>query len=144
MSLYNILRVLVAVVLSGVIGWVSLFAFNAVKIWQQLEAFEAAGSRADLDLIPATMERAINSMQGASAVFLAAAIVGVLLGEVFRTRSLVFYVGATGTLTAVLAAALWQDGPALSFAPATTALAMAGFVAGGIYWMIASPSASRS
>ncbi len=143
MSLYNILRVLVGVVISGVIGWLSLFAFNAVKIWQQFEAFEAAGSRADLRLIPATMEKAISTMQGGSAVFLAAAIAGVLLGEVFRTRSLLFYVGATGVLTAVFAAAFWQEGGPLGTAPAAAALAMAGFVAGGIYWMIASPTGSR-
>jgi len=105
MSLYHILRVLVAVVFSGLVGWISLFAFNAMKIWQQFEAFEAEASYADLGLIPAAMERAINTMQGGSAVFLAAAIVGVLLGEVFRTRSLVFYVGATGAMTALLAAA---------------------------------------
>ena len=86
------------------------------------------------------MERAIQTMQGGSAVFLAAGIAGVLLGEVFRTRSLVFYVGATGALTAVFAAAFWQDGGPLATHPAVTALAMAGFVAGGIYWMIASPS----
>ncbi len=142
MSLYHILRVLVAVVLSGVIGWISLFAFNAVKIWQQFEALQAAPS-VDLQRIPATMESAINTMQGGSAVFLAAAIVGVLLSEVFRTRSLVFYVGATGLLTAVFAAAFWREGGPLGAAPAAAALAMAGFVAGGIYWMIASPSGSR-
>ena len=106
MSLYNILRVLVGIVLSGAIGWVSLLIFNAVKIWQQFEAFEASGPRGgDLHMIPAAMESAISTMQGGSAVFLAAGIVGVLLGEVFRTRSLVFYVGATGALTAVFAAA---------------------------------------
>ena len=143
MSLYNILRVLVGVVLSGLIGWVSLFAFNAVKIWQQFEALQAAAPKVDLDRITATMETAINTMQGGTAVFLAAAIVGVLLSEVFRTRSLLFYVGATGALTALFAAAFWQDGGPLGAAPAATALAMAGFVAGGIYWMIASPSGSR-
>ena len=141
MSLYQIVRVVIGIVLSGVIGWISLFAFNAVKIWQQFEAFQAGGSRgADLGMIPAAMEKAISTMQGGSAVFLAAAIVGVLLGEVFRTRSLVFYVGATGGLTALFAAAFWHEGGPLGTAPAAAALAMAGFVAGGIYWMIASPS----
>ncbi len=144
MSLYHVLRVVVGIVLSGVIGWISLFAFNAVKIWQQFEAFQAAGSRGtDLGMIPATMEKAINTMQGGTAVFLAAGIAGVLLGEVFRTRSLVFYVGATGALTALFAAAFWHEGGPLGTAPAAAALAMAGFVAGGIYWMIASPSGSR-
>src|SRR5271166_1241206 len=144
MGLYNIFRVVIGVILSGAIGWASLLVFNAVKIWQQFEAFEASGQRSrHLDMIPAAVERAFNTMQGGSAVFLAAGIAGVLLGEVFRTRSLVFYVGATGTLTAVFAAAFWQDGGPLGVAPAASALAMAGFVAGGVYWMIASPDASR-
>jgi hypothetical protein len=82
-------------------------------------------------------------MQGGSAVFLAAGIAGVLLGEVFRTRSLLFYVAATGALTALFAAVFWREGGPLGAAPAASALAMAGFVAGGIYWMIASPSNSR-
>jgi hypothetical protein len=144
MSLYQIVRIVLGIVLSGVIGWISLVVFNALKIWQQFEAFEAAGSRgADLGMMPAAMEKAINTMQGGSAVFLAAGIAGVLLGEVFKTRSLVFYVGATGALTALFAAAFWHEGGPLGTAPAAAALAMAGFVAGGIYWMIASPSGSR-
>jgi hypothetical protein len=144
MSLYQIVRIMIGIVLSGVIGWISLLVFNALKIWQQFEAFEAAGSPgAGLGMAPAAMEKAINTMQGGSAVFLAAGIAGVLLGEVFRTRSLVFYVGATGALTALFAAAFWHEGGPLSTAPAAAALAMAGFVAGGIYWMIASPSGSR-
>jgi hypothetical protein len=149
MSLYQVLRIVVGIVLSGLIGWFSLFAFNAVKIWQQLEALEAANPRGDnsgmaaFGSLMAATEKAISTMQGGSAVFLAAGIVGVLLGEVFRTRSLVFYVGATGALTAVFAAAFWHEGGPLGTAPAAAALAMAGFVAGGIYWMIASPSNSR-
>jgi len=144
MSLYQIVRIVVGIVLSGVIGWIALLVFNALKIWQQFEALEAAGSRgADLGMVPSAMEKAINTMQGGSSVFLAAGIAGVLLGEVFRTRSLVFYVGATGALTALFAAAFWHEGGPLGTAPAAAALAMAGFVAGGIYWMIASPSGSR-
>ena len=144
MSLYQIVRIVVGIVLSGVIGWISLLVFNALKIWQQFEALEAAGSRgADLGMVPSAMEKAINTMQGGSSVFLAAGIAGVLLGEVFRTRSLVFYVGATGALTALFAAAFWHEGGPLGTAPAAAALAMAGFVAGGIYWIIASPSGSR-
>ena len=146
MSLYQVVRIVVGIVLSGAIGWISLFAFNAVKIWQHFEALEASNPHRDDSGMAAfgalmnAMEKAIATMQGGSAVFLAAGIVGVLLGEVFRTRSLVFYVGATGALTALFAAAFWHDGGLLSTAPAAAALAMAGFVAGGIYWMIASPS----
>ncbi len=144
MSLYHIFRVLFAIVVSGAIGWVSLAAFNAVKIWQQFEALQAFGPGGPgVEDFPSVLERAVRTMQGGSAVFLAAAIAGVLLGEIFRTRSLIFYAGATGALTAVFAAAFWQDGGPLGAAPAPAALAMAGFVAGGVYWTIASPSGSH-
>ena len=66
-----------------------------------------------------------------------------LLSEVFKTRSLLFYAGATGALTAVLAAALWQHTTAAGNAQAAAALAMAGFVSGGVYWMIAGHSGQR-
>ena len=58
-------------------------------------------------------------------------------------RSLLFYAGATGALTAVLAAGLWQQANANGTGQAAAALAMAGFVAGGVYWMIAGHSTSR-
>ena len=144
MSLYHIFRVLFAILISGVIGWVSLAAFNAVKIWQQFEALQAFGPNGPgVSSFLSVLERAVSTMQGGSSVFLAAAIAGVLLGEVFQTRSLIFYSGATGALTAVFAAAFWQDGGPLGAAPAAAALAMAGFVAGGVYWTIASPSGSH-
>jgi hypothetical protein len=138
MSLFRVLWVLFAVAISGAIGWVSLLGFNAVKIWRELEAFQAAAPEVDLDPLAASMERAIHTMQGGSAVVIAAAIAGVLLGEVFRSRSLVFYAGATGGLSAALAAAWPHD-----FAAPAATLAMAGFVAGSIYWLIASPNSAR-
>jgi hypothetical protein len=142
MSVFHVLKVLFAIVLSGAIGWVSLAAFNFVKIWQQFEAFEAAAPKVDADFLASAMDRAITTMQGGSAVFLAAAIAGVLLGEVFKTRSLIFYSGVTGALTAALAATLWET-HAQGASPAAAALAMAGFVAGGVYWVIAGPPGSR-
>jgi hypothetical protein len=63
------------------------------------------------------------------------------LSEIFKTRSLLFYAAATGALTAVLAAALWQHTNAIGNAQAAASLAMAGFVAGGVYWIIAGHSA---
>ncbi len=142
MSLFRFLWVLFAVAISGAIGWASLFAFSAVKIWQHLEAVEAAAPNFDADPLFSAMERAIGAMQGGSAVFIAAAIVGVLLSEVFRSRSLIFYVGATGGLTAALAAA-WRLGGSPGAAPAMT-LAMAGFVAGFIYWLVAGANDRRA
>lgn len=143
MSVSHTLRVLFAILIAGAIGWVSLAAFNVIKVMQSLEAFEAAAPDADFGILPSVLTQAINNMAGGSALFLAAGIAGVLLGEIFKTRSLLFYSGATGALTAVLAAALWQQANANGTAQAAAALAMAGFVAGGVYWMIAGHSGSR-
>ncbi len=65
------------------------------------------------------------------------------MSEIFKTRLFLFYAGATGALTALFAAALWQQSNAAGNAQTAAALAMAGFVAGGVYWMIAVPSAPR-
>jgi hypothetical protein len=142
MSLFRIVWVLFAIAISGAVGWASLLAFNAIKIWQRLEVAQAEAPDFDVDILSSTMERAINTMQGGSAVFIAAAIVGVLLSEVFRSGSLIFYVGATGGLTAALAAA-WRLSMSPAAAPAMT-LAMAGFVAGGVYWLVAGPNDKRA
>ena len=143
MSIFHILRLLLAIVLAGVAGWLSLLAFNAVKLMQEFEAFEAAVSDGGGDARPFVdaLARAIGSIQGGSALFVAAGIAGVVLSEVFRTRSLLFYAGATGALTAALAAALWRQPGAAGNAQA--ALAMAGFVAGAVYWMIAGSAVPR-
>jgi hypothetical protein len=143
MSFSHILRVLFAIALSGAIGWVSLAAYNVVKVMQRLEAFEASASDADFGMLPSVLEQAVRNMVGGSALFLAAGIAGVLLGEIFKTRSLLLYAAATGALTAVLAAALWQQSQAPGNAQAAAALAMAGFVAGTVYWVIAGHSGSR-
>lgn len=140
MSFTHILRVLFAIALSGAIGWVSLFAFNVVRIMQQLEELEATAPEGDFGKLPQVVTDAINNIQGGSALFLAAGIAGVLLSEIFRTRLFLFYAGATGALAAVLAAALWQQSNAGN-AQAAASLAMAGFVAGAVYWMIAGYSA---
>jgi hypothetical protein len=143
MSFSHILRVLFAAFVSGAVGWVVLAGFYAVKIMRGFESFEASGPNAVPNDLFDAMEQAIINMQGGSALFLAAGIAGVLLSEIFKTRSLVFYAGATGGLAALLAAAFWQQAGAPGAAQAAGALASAGFVAGGIYWMIAGNSASR-
>jgi len=67
MSLFRIVWVLFAIVASGAIGWVSLLVFNAVKIWQKLEAAQAAAPDFDMDMLSTAMERAVHTMQGGSA-----------------------------------------------------------------------------
>jgi hypothetical protein len=142
MSLFRVLWVAFAVAISGAVGWLSLLLFNAMKIWQRLEATDVYASDMDMDRLSSTMDRAIHSMQGGTAIFIAAAIVGVLLSEIFRSRSLIFYAGATGGLATALATA-WQFSAYPSATPATT-LAMAGFVAGGVYWLVAGPNDRRA
>jgi hypothetical protein len=142
MGLTHILRVLFAILLSGTIGWVSLFAFHFIKITQQFEAFEETASDGEFAKLVQAVEAAAYNIDGGSALFLAAGIAGVLLSEIFKTRLFLFYAGATGALTALFAAALWQQSNAGN-AQTAAALAMAGFVAGGVYWMIAVPSAPR-
>ncbi|HZV20568.1 MAG TPA: hypothetical protein VE986_03390 [Hyphomicrobiales bacterium] len=139
MSFSHLLRVLLAIALSGALGWLCLVAFNVVKVMQHLEAFQANLPDGDLGMLPAVIDDAIRNVECGSAVFLAAGIAGVLLGEIFGTRSLVLYAGATGALTAVLAAGLWRQANAAGSSQAAAALAAGGFVAGAVYWMIACP-----
>jgi hypothetical protein len=141
MSFSHFVRVLIAIFLAGSIGWFSLATFNMIKIMQRFEAFEVAPGN-DFGRLPQAMEQAIDNISGGSALFLAAGIAGVLLSEIFKTRSLLFYASATGALAAVLAAALWQQTNAAGNAQAAASLAIAGFVSGGVYWMIAGHAAS--
>jgi hypothetical protein len=143
MSFAHFIRVLFAVALSGAVGWVFLFGYNIFRIMRQFEAFEAAAPSGDFGMLPRVLDEAIRNIEGGSALFLAAGIAGVLLGEIFKTTSLLFYAAATGALTAVLAAALWQQVHAAGNAQAAGALAVAGFVAGTVYWMIAGYTAPR-
>ncbi len=143
MSVSHIVRLLFAIALSGAIGWLSLLVFNAVKVMQQLEAFEASVPQSGLGTLARALEEAVTNMRGGSSLFLAVGIAGVLLSEIFRTRSLLYYAGATGALAAVLATAVWPHGNTAGNAHAAAALGMAGFVAGGIYWIVAGQPARR-
>ncbi len=132
MSFTHILRVIFAIAISGAAGWVFLLGYHYVRISQQFEVFQVAASNGNFDgLLQAVLE-AMRNIEGGSALFLGAGIAGVLLSEIFKTRSLLFYSAATGALTAALAAALWQQGHAPGSARTAAALAMAGFVAGAI------------
>lgn len=151
MSFSHFIRVLFAIALSGAVGWVSLLGYYIVRITQQFEAFETApratvfeeGPESVFGRLLQVLVDAVHNIQGGSALFLAAGIAGVLLGEIFKTTSLLFYAAATGALTAVLAAALWQQVHAAGSAQTAGALAVAGFVAGTVYWMIAGYTAPR-
>jgi hypothetical protein len=142
MSFTHILRVLFAIALSGAMGWLCLVAFQVLKLLKGLEASQALAADSDFGMLPSMLARAAHDIECGSALFLAAGIAGVLLSEIFKTRSFLFYSGATGALTAILAAALWRQVPGAG--QTASALAMAGFVAGAFYWMIAGPATPRA
>ncbi len=143
MSLSHMVRVLFAIAISGAIGWAALAAFNVIEVMQHFETFEAAMPDGNFRALTSAFVQAIDNIQGGSAVFLGTGIAGILLSEIFKTNSLLFYAAATGALTAVLAAALWQQANAPGTAQAAAGLAMAGFVAGTVYWIIVGHSESR-
>jgi hypothetical protein len=148
----HFIRVLLAIALSGAGGWVFLFGYNVYRIAQQFETFEAAAQGQvfvderlgrEFGVLLSVLDAAVRSVEGSSALFLATGIAGVLLGEVFKTYSLLFYAASTGALTAILAAALWQQAHAAGNAQTAAVLAVAGFVAGTVYWMIAGYTEQR-
>jgi hypothetical protein len=151
MSFSHFIRVLFAIALSGAVGWVFLLGYYIARITQGFEAFEAAAWAGEFQDKPNTefgmllrvLFDAIDHIRAGSALFLAAGIAGVLLGEIFKITSLLFYAAATGALTAALAAALWQQLHSVGNAQAAGALAVAGFVAGTVYWTIAGYTAPR-
>jgi hypothetical protein len=71
---------------------------------------------------------------------LAPAIVAILVGEVARIRSLLYYVVAGGVAAAIMPLIAAQDQAAENVtynAPYFTLMATAGFAAGLIYWLLA-------
>jgi hypothetical protein len=143
MSFFHFIRVLFAIAVSGATGWVFLVGYNIVRITRQFEALEAAGPAGDFQMFFRVLDEAIRNVEGGSALFLAAGIAGVLLGEIFKTASLLFYAAVTGALTAVFAVALWHQVHAAGNAQTAGALAVAGFVAGTVYWTIAGYTVPR-
>jgi len=136
MSIGHIFRVLLAMALSGLVGWLSLIALHAVKLLKEVERLQAAGPDESY-ILDVHIDNAILALQGGGAVVLAAAIAGVVLGEVLRSRSLLFYAGATGALSVVLAGAFWRVDLSSLTSPVSAALVIAGCIAGTIYWLIA-------
>jgi hypothetical protein len=79
-------------------------------------------------------------MQGGGAIFLVASLSCVVLSEVFRTRSILYYAGLSGALALAAAAALASPAANAHIGQAGSVLAIAGFTAGAVYWLIARPS----
>jgi hypothetical protein len=140
-SLWHILKVLIAAVFAGVAGWIALFSLSMIRIWQTVEQFAAAGSDEDANRLAVIFEDAIRLMDGGGAIFLAASISCVVLSEVFRARSLIFYMAAAGALGVAAATALSSPSISGVTGQSAAALPIAGFIAGAVYWLIAGRSA---
>ncbi len=84
------------------------------------------------------------AVQIAPALTLLPALAVVILGEVMKIRSMLYYVAAGGLAAALMPLILQQTGDAAAFAPSAqylTIMATAGFAAGFVYWLIAGRNA---
>ncbi len=135
---------LFAALISGVVGWVALAGLGALRVLQKFEQF-TTDPRYD-DSVPdllALFDATARTMQGGSAVFLGAAVSGVVLSEVVGSRSLLYHVGLAGGLSVLFATTLNPAGRAI-FGDAATAIAIAGFIGGAVYWLLAGRSGQSS
>jgi hypothetical protein len=137
----RILRVIVALFLSVFTGAITLAVLSAR--WA-LGQFEDAAYATDPVLpLGHVAEMMIYSVEFAPALTLLPALAAVILGEVLRIRSVLYYV-ATGGIAAVIVPAsaglmaLTPVGAAPgAIAPGLPIFATAGFAAGFMYWLIA-------
>jgi hypothetical protein len=136
----RILAVLSGFVLAAITGTVTLF-----YIGSRWAAQEVASQMPDN---PDEMSRFVNEALGmiaflftvAPALTLAPAVVAVVVGELARIRSLLYYVLAGGAAAAVmpLIAARTEAAESVTYnAPYFTIMATAGFAAGLVYWLLA-------
>jgi hypothetical protein len=136
MSIGSVIRIVFAVLLAGAAGWLSLFSLTMFDIMRSLEKAAVDSEGQVLDLTPAA-DRAFAAIHGAGALFAAIAISGLILSGLLRTRSVIFYMGAAGALTVLLAQAQAFADFAERLPQAFAPLAIAGFVMGAVYWLIA-------
>ncbi len=140
MTVAHILKVSIAVVLASVVGWITLFGLNTLRVWQAIDALAAARSDAEFNRVDYILQDVLRSMEGGGTVFLVASISCAVLSEVFRTRSILYYVGLTGAIALAAAAAISSPAFIPHAGQAGSALPIAGFAAGAVYWLIARPS----
>jgi hypothetical protein len=136
----RILAVLLGFVLAAIAGTVTLF-----YVGSRWAAQEVATQMSDN---PDEMSRFMNEALGmvaflftvAPALTLAPAVVAVVVGELARIRSLLYYVLAGGAAAAVmpLIASRTEAAENATYnAPYFTIMATAGFAAGLVYWLLA-------
>lgn len=140
MTIGHIVKVSIAVLLASAAGWISLFGLNTLRVWQAFEGLAGAQSDAEFNQFDLIFRDVLRSMEGGSTVFLCASLSCAVLSEVLRSRSILYYVGLSGALALIAAAAVSSPAFTPHAGQAGSALPIAGFVAGAVYWLIARPS----
>jgi len=131
----HFIRLVFTLVFSAITGWIALFGLNALKVLQTFEAFEAAGPNVDMRRYVAQSGEIMRSLESGAALLIGTSIACIVLSEIVGTRSLLYYAGAAGALTVILAVGL--SPPPAGFGQALSALAIAGFISGAVYWLFA-------
>jgi hypothetical protein len=138
-ALRRILAVFFGFVLAAITGAVTLFYVGSRWAVQEV----ASQMSGDPDEISRFMNEALGTMAFlftvAPVLTLAPAVIAILVGELARIRSLLYYVLAGGAAAAAmpLIAALPETEGATYNAPYFTIMATAGFAAGLVYWLLA-------
>lgn len=143
-AIRRILGAAAGFVLAALTGMITLFFLGAR--WAAEEASAYAPENAD------DVSRALNEGLGivaflftvAPVLTLLPAIAAVLIGEIARIRSLLYYVlagGAAAVLMPLIATTLESVGGASYNAPYFAIMATAGFAAGFVYWLISGRNA---
>jgi hypothetical protein len=131
-----LVRLFFAALFSGAFAFGTLAALSAARVWQRVEAFSADPQFTDGAWPPMLwLDETVRAMQGGSAVFIGSAVAGVLLSEVFGTRSILYYMAAAGALSVLLASGLTPVG-FQTVKAGSSAIAIAGFAGGAVYWLV--------
>jgi choline-glycine betaine transporter len=135
------LVVTVAFLLSAFVAVVTFFAIWAN--WAAREAERRFSGDFDLATVEGAVESVRTAIEIAPAVTLLPGLAAIVLGELLRVRSALYYIGAGGAAAAVMPLLYRPGADALAAPNAEWAavLATAGFAAGLVYWLVAGRSA---
>lgn len=136
MSVGRFFRLSFSILIAGSFGCLALLVLGFAKLWQSVEAMSVKVTDQNFQDFSFAFSELAPLFQGVAAVFLATAISGIALSEFLKTRSLTFYAGATGALSVLLAIALSNGLTPMTNANSAAVFAIAGFIAGALYWLL--------
>ena len=118
-------------------------AFVLVTLGLERVTVMLHGRGAEPDSLAALIDLFAEGVLLASALTIIPALVVVLVGEIARIRSLLYYLvgGGAALLAAPLLARLGEASPGLAGTALWQVFATAGFAAGFVYWLIAGRTA---